>query len=201
MARKIRKRFDVPDLFVSSPANRALETAHIFADALGYPMQKVLIHEKLYAAPNASVLWQVLNGMDDRHRSVALFGHDPEFSRFGAQLTKAFKGELPKAGILVVAFAARRWKDLSPGKGRLRYFSFPGAGKLAKTAVEKEIQGLKRELERRSEAVRCELPAPALQELKDGLEKTLRKVARRWLEAFKDEGCGQASGLTSTSRR
>ncbi len=37
-----------PGLFVSSPAQRALETGHAFAEGLGYPVQRIVLQEKFY---------------------------------------------------------------------------------------------------------------------------------------------------------
>ena len=48
MAKKLKKEGVLPDLIISSTANRALETAHLFAQNLDYPTHEILVKDALY---------------------------------------------------------------------------------------------------------------------------------------------------------
>ena len=43
MAKKLKKNDMLPDLLVSSPAKRAIQTARVFAKAVKYPKDKILL--------------------------------------------------------------------------------------------------------------------------------------------------------------
>jgi len=93
-ARNAAERFaddgPTPDLLVSSPAPRALETARIFAAALGLAADAIAIEPELY---NASVddIESVLGRTPADVTHAAVFGHNPGVSDFaravGADLT------------------------------------------------------------------------------------------------------------------
>src|SRR2546421_80442 len=55
-----------PDLIVSSPANRALTTARIIAEELEYPLDRIIVNEKLYEADSGDIL-NVARATDDAY--------------------------------------------------------------------------------------------------------------------------------------
>ena len=69
MAKKIPKNGNLPDLIISSPAKRAIQTASRFAKTMHYPSDKIILDENLYKALDASgndaLLKQVLS-LDDQ---------------------------------------------------------------------------------------------------------------------------------------
>ncbi len=74
----------LPDLLISSPAKRAIQTARVFANAIKYPKGKILLNKTLYEANNASsneALLDEVRSMDDQFQSVIVFGHDPASNR------------------------------------------------------------------------------------------------------------------------
>ena len=48
MSKRLWKKGIAPDLLLSSPADRALETAHIFAEQFDYPVQRILLKDEIY---------------------------------------------------------------------------------------------------------------------------------------------------------
>src|ERR1700752_5046969 len=50
MGKRLRKRAVEPDLLVSSPALRALTTAQLMADEIGYQRKAIVVDERLYAS-------------------------------------------------------------------------------------------------------------------------------------------------------
>lgn len=129
-----------PDLMVSSFANRAVETAHVFAGILGYSRQKVLLRDSLYSASAAGDLIGEIRTFPDEYESLMLFGHDPVLSRLAADLVPEFSGELPKAGVIVAEFPAGRWRDLETGSGKLLEFIDPSRIKALRKAARAELE-------------------------------------------------------------
>jgi phosphohistidine phosphatase len=116
-AKKLKAAGVVPQLFISSPANRALETAHIVADEFGYPVEKIVLKQSAYDAPDAETLLAALRDIENHHDSVVLFGHNPSLSELAENLMAGFAESLPKAGFFVISIARDGWRDLLPGDG------------------------------------------------------------------------------------
>ncbi|WP_231390081.1 SixA phosphatase family protein [Sphingobacterium pedocola] len=66
-------------LVISSPANRAIQTAEIFSNVLGYPAEKIQKEINIYEAYHLDIL-QVINKITDYYNSVLIFGHNPGLS-------------------------------------------------------------------------------------------------------------------------
>ncbi|MGY3864286.1 SixA phosphatase family protein [Aeromonas bivalvium] len=96
-----------PDLILSSPASRALSTAHIMAEVLGYPSGEIVTDERLYGS-DAGVLLEVMGELGDGFRCVMLFGHDPELTdlahRFSGKITR-----MPTCAVARFTFDAPSW--------------------------------------------------------------------------------------------
>jgi phosphohistidine phosphatase len=113
------------DLMLSSPADRALETAHIFARNFKYPVQKIQVFEKVYSADSIQPLVEHIRGLGHIARTVAIFGHNPLFDELAAYLVPGFSRTMPKSAVLGIEFEAISWADISKVKGRLLFFLAP----------------------------------------------------------------------------
>ena len=110
-----------PDLFISSPYVRAMQTAEIFAGALGYSKQKVRHSDLLLPGAEPSLLFRELS--KDKHSScVFVFGHAPHVDELvaAAFAHKRNITSLKKAGV-----AAINLKRLSPPSGELLWLATP----------------------------------------------------------------------------
>ena len=112
-------RTAMPQVVISSPLVRAMETAAILAKAAGLKKSAVIPTELLAPAVDLPMLVDFAA----QHASpiVALAGHEPDMSRCLAQLVGGGEFTFGKGFIAVVEFA------LSPeiGAGRLRWFCGP----------------------------------------------------------------------------
>ena len=133
-------RHDPPDLMISSFANRAIETAHLFAKAFRYSRQRILLRDTFYGNSNAEDLVKEIRKQPDKYRSLMLFGHDPAFSRLAAYLVKGFEEELPKAGVVVADFPVRRWQEIERASGKLVEFVSPTGLKALKKRVRTDLE-------------------------------------------------------------
>ena len=76
MAEWLRKQSLVPDVFLSSPARRALETATLVCDTLQCDSAGIITAADIYEA-NRSQLLDVIARHAGEHNSLMLFGHNP----------------------------------------------------------------------------------------------------------------------------
>jgi len=125
MANKLKKVGISPDLLISSSADRALETAHIFAQRIGYPKKKIMVKDPLYTVLKEELLLEIIQNLDNTYSSIMLFGHEPAFSNLAAFLLKDFSDGIPKSGVVSIDFRRKTWKGVTKGNGRLKHFDYP----------------------------------------------------------------------------
>lgn len=125
MAERVEAVVGVPDLLLSSPADRALETAKVFIARLGIPADRLQLREHLYGGLLPEEFLLVVQGLSDRASTVMVFGHDPSFTEFASFLIPGFRAAIPKAGVLVVDIERAKWRSVRAGDGRAGLFARP----------------------------------------------------------------------------
>ncbi len=125
MGKRLRDKSENAELMISSPANRALETSHIFAKELGYPIQNILIKNEIYEATIDNII-DIINDVEEKHSSIMLFGHNPTFNELASTFIEGFIKNIPTSGIVCIDFGDVTWKSISPNtKGELKFFDYP----------------------------------------------------------------------------
>jgi len=117
MGEVMAKRNFLPDIILSSPARRALQTALLVKEAGGMNAA-VKYDERIYeASPQA--LRQAVLEIGDEFDSVLLVGHNPGVEGFTKFLTN--KSEpMPTASLSVIELDIKAWNDLAQETGRLQ---------------------------------------------------------------------------------
>lgn len=121
-----KSEFTLPDLMVSSPATRAINTAFIFARTFGTQEAQVTIQGNLYESTMQDYL-KVISSIDKKYSRVMLFGHNPAITNLTNELNKDLLFEnVPTCGIIKIGFAYDSWKDVVDKKhGQLLLNKFP----------------------------------------------------------------------------
>ena len=109
---------EAPDLLVTSPRLRAVETAEIVAQAVG---ARVVVDDRLAGPLDAGVVAAVLRAAGDAERPC-LVGHDPDFSELLGELLGMGGVPMRKGAIARVDLPGSR---LVAGEGTLRYLLPP----------------------------------------------------------------------------
>ena len=120
MGKRLGKRGVKPDLLVSSPALRALTTAQLIADEIGYQRKDIIVDERLYASSPDDLL-AVICALDDKVDRVMLFGHNPEFTDLAHRLSSEIT-DMPTCAVAEFRFDATAWADvggIGPAKVKL----------------------------------------------------------------------------------
>jgi phosphohistidine phosphatase len=115
MALRVEGILGCPDRIVTSPADRALETARIFAEGLGYPRRRIVEDDRLYGGLTPDEFLGIVQELDGGDHTVMVFGHDPSFSEFAAAMCPAFEGLIPKCGVVDMQTSRRLWRRLRMG--------------------------------------------------------------------------------------
>jgi phosphohistidine phosphatase len=121
VAAAIAELSDAPDLLLSSPYVRAMQTAEIFADALDFPRQKIRQTDLLLPGGEPSLLFRELS-KDKQSSVIFLFGHAPQLNDLVATAlgTKHHITSLKKAGVALIEL-----KRVSPPSGQLLWLATP----------------------------------------------------------------------------
>ncbi len=111
------------DLFISSPATRAMHTALIFAQELQYPISKIRMESALYHGSPIDI-YEALEKVDASVESVFLFGHNPTITNFVNQSIDHVIDNVPTTGVACLSFDTDSWAALGQ-EAELVFFDYP----------------------------------------------------------------------------
>lgn len=122
MGRLLRRRKLQPALVVSSPAERARQTAALVTEAaqLSAPLR---YDERIYDATAAQLL-EVVAQLDETADAAMLVGHNPGMEELVAALTGESE-RMPTAALACVTLDVEKWNKARPGAGRLEWVERP----------------------------------------------------------------------------
>src|SRR5512133_47432 len=112
IARKMKLSELIPDKIFSSPANRALHTALIFARVFELPLTDLRITEVLYET-SADKIAEMIRELDDDCQSVMIFGHNPDFTDLVNYFLKTSIDTIPTAGAVTLKFNTNSWSEIT----------------------------------------------------------------------------------------
>lgn len=125
MAQRLKTKLPGLQLFVSSPAKRALETAMAFVNIYGKPENEIVQVKQLYNAP-AEVFYDVIDGLPCNAASAALFAHNPGITNFINGLVKDnWVDNMPTCSIFAVEADCKDWAGFRNASKRLLFFDYP----------------------------------------------------------------------------
>jgi len=113
-----------PDVWISSTALRAITTAEIMAEEIGFPPDQIQRSKDLYHA-SATELQEYIGGLDDAHFSVMLFGHNPGMTSLVSHLFGLPIDNLPTCGVVHLQFSAESWAEASRSMPSEATIDFP----------------------------------------------------------------------------
>lgn len=123
MGKRLAKRQVKPDLILSSPAHRALSTAEIIANELGYKAKDIVVDDRLYAT-NAETLLAVIGALSDKLKCVMLFGHNPEFTELAHRLSNEVT-VMPTCAVAQFTFESKSWSTIGAVKPEKAVLDYP----------------------------------------------------------------------------
>lgn len=118
-----------PDSVVSSPAQRAKQTALLVCNALGFAEDKIDWRPNIYNAELKTLL-EVLSCVPPKTGLTLLIGHNPGLEFLytflgGGQYDGSTDSELIKTATVVLLDMPNDWTNLAPGCGSVRWIKNP----------------------------------------------------------------------------
>jgi phosphohistidine phosphatase len=110
-----------PDLMISSPYVRAMQTAEVFASALDYSKQKIRRTDLLLPGAECSALFREL-AKDKQSSTVFVFGHAPHLDEL---IAAALASKHPITSLKKAGVAALKLKRVSPPSAEFLWLATP----------------------------------------------------------------------------
>ena len=117
MGRLIASKNYMPDLIISSPARRAIETAELVHESAGPDNAEIKLVERVYESSPQTLL-TIIAALDDAAGSALLVGHNPGMEGVIRLLTGRSE-TMPTAALAVIDLNIEHWNDLRSGCGTL----------------------------------------------------------------------------------
>lgn len=111
-----------PALIVSSPAQRALTTATLIANATHYPVANIELQSLLYESSVARVL-KLIQALPSHCANVLIVGHNPTLTMLVQNLHADFTTHLSTCDCVGFAVAESSWSNLTTLTVQLIKFS------------------------------------------------------------------------------
>ncbi len=123
MGKRLYQRAMPIDGIISSPAKRALSTAHIIAEETHFNTAHIIEEARIYEA-TFSTLFAIAQDFDERFAHLLMFGHNPGMSLFAYYLS-GYTTEMPTCAMLAMQFEIECWADIQPSSGTVLFFDAP----------------------------------------------------------------------------
>ncbi len=125
IGKELNKRNVLPDLIISSPAKRAIKTARIFADNLGYAINSIQEERDIYDGLTTGEFIEMIHNLPEDVNTVFFFGHNPGFYYFAANLVKEFRSDMPTTSTVGIDFDVKSWKEVEARTGDMAFHLYP----------------------------------------------------------------------------
>lgn len=124
MAKRLLKDDVAIDALITSTALRALTTAEYFAEAFDIKKKNIIQEPSLYLA-EPKVFFEIISKIDDDHKTVAIFSHNPGITEFANQLSNTRVDDMPTCAIFAVKADIKNWKEFAEAEKKFWFFDYP----------------------------------------------------------------------------
>ncbi len=124
MGERLYRRNLRPALILSSPAQRARQTAKALTAQLKLAPEQLRFDASIYEAEPADLL-KLIRSFEEEWQQVLLVGHNPGLTELGNLLADCGLDNLPTCGVLVIDFDVSSWRQVAPLGGTLALFDSP----------------------------------------------------------------------------
>ena len=103
--------FSPVEIFLSSPANRAIHTCIIMANSIGIDLKKIIICNDLYTF-NMLEVFDFINKIDNKYSNIVLVGHNPAYTEISNYFSENKILNLPTARWFCLKFDTDLWSEI-----------------------------------------------------------------------------------------
>ncbi|MBN1541106.1 histidine phosphatase family protein [candidate division KSB1 bacterium] len=139
LAKLLTKTGQIPELVISSSAQRALQTGELFAERFDLPKESVLVENALYDHGNTEILFALLSKLENTVSRVMVVGHHPMLTEFATLIMRTVHPKLPAGGVLGIEIDISEWHQILNLRGYSTFFLSPEHN-LSDKKIEKRLR-------------------------------------------------------------
>lgn len=124
MAEIIKDMKIKPDIIISSPANRAITTAKIYAEILGLKSKNIIEDRSIYEMGTRYII-NLVKSLSDDISTVMIFGHNPDITSLSTYFSGEYFDNVPTCGTVGIEFDIEKWEQVELENGKLIFFEYP----------------------------------------------------------------------------
>lgn len=121
----LKRQGVLPDEMISSPAKRALKTARIYAENLGFNPNDIVQLQDIYDGLTSSEFLDIIHNLPEEKSTVFFFGHNPGFYYFVSNLLQEFYGDMPTCSTVGIDFKVDLWSEVESRSGEKAFQLIP----------------------------------------------------------------------------
>ncbi|WP_421919871.1 SixA phosphatase family protein [Marinifilum sp.] len=125
IAKKLLLKEAIPELMISSTANRAIQTARLFAENFNYQQEFIVRLDELYEGFTTQEFLDMVEKHAKIHESVMIFGHNPSIEYLAFNLSEEFYEYVPTCTVIGIEFDVEDWKDIEARSGKVFLYEYP----------------------------------------------------------------------------
>lgn len=122
MAKRLKKTGILPDLWLSSPAKRAISTARKFAKEFNTDPKQIEKVKKLYHAYEFQIQ-EIVQAIPKKTNVAILFGHNPGLTFFVNEISNLRTDNIPTCGVVILEISS--WDKIGKEDAKLVHFDYP----------------------------------------------------------------------------
>lgn len=123
MADALKEKKVIPDLILSSSAQRAKLTAKGLAREIGY-RREIKYIDDLYMAEPLDIM-SIINETKDKYDHLFIVGHNPETTELADLMLDEDIDNVPTLGIVALELPIKHWSEFKLEKVKLNFFIYP----------------------------------------------------------------------------
>ncbi|MRT92623.1 histidine phosphatase family protein [Ancylomarina sp. 16SWW S1-10-2] len=113
------------DLILSSPANRAIATARLYANQFHIQLDKIIQIDQLYDGFSTQEFLEMLQSKAGKNDKVWVFGHNPDIASWASNLLDEGYLHVPPGTAIGIEFDVENWSDIDARSGKLILYTTP----------------------------------------------------------------------------
>ena len=113
------------DLIISSPANRAIATARLYANRFNIQLDQIIQIDQLYDGFSTQEFLEMLQTKAGQKDKVWVFGHNPDIASWASKLIDEGYLHVPTGTAIGIEFDVENWTDIDARSGKLIHYTTP----------------------------------------------------------------------------
>jgi len=124
MGKLLSSEGHIPQLIISSTAERTRQTTRYLCEQLNFDFEKVIFTEDLYESPVRLIL-STINKVSDQYSTIYIVAHNPSISYLGESLTGGLSGNMSPGAVLHLESSSDSWQEIAQNSCVLKKFYDP----------------------------------------------------------------------------